>query len=129
MADLTKGLPSDRYADLIKPLPRRHAGVLMQLRTGHVPLQTYLERIGKSLTRTCPTCGEAPETVYHFLVECSTYSLHRAVHFSPLGRSDRTLKALLTKDRALRPLLEFVNATGRLRRVFGELQTIPQGDD
>ena len=100
----------------------------MQLRTGHVPLQTYLARIGKALTPACPTCGEAPETVYHFLVECSTYSLHRAVHFAPLGRADRTLKRLLTSERALRPLLEFVNATGRLRPVFGALSTIPQED-
>ena len=101
----------------------------MQLRTGHVPLQAYLERIGKELTRTCPTCGEAPETVYHYLVECSTYSLHRAVHFAGLGRADRNLKHLLTSDRALRPLLEYINATERLRHVFGALRAIPRDDE
>lgn len=129
MADITEALLSSRTLSSPPPRPRRHAGIVMQLRTGHIPLQGYLARIGKVLLGPCPTCGEAPETVYHFLVECDTYSLHRAVHFAPLGRSDRTLKRLLTSDRALRPLLQFVNATGRLRHVFGALCAIPQEED
>ena len=38
--DYTGDLPSRRHLELVKVLPRRHAGVLMQLRTGHIPLQS-----------------------------------------------------------------------------------------
>ena len=126
MEEVAGRLPSNHYLDLVRALPRRHAGLLMQLRTGHIPLQAYLARIGKALSRTCPTCGEAPETVHHYLIECPTYNLHRAVHFAKLGRAGRTLRKLLATEDALRPLFRFVNATGRFRQVFGALDDVPR---
>ncbi|KAH9855697.1 hypothetical protein C2E23DRAFT_723987 [Lenzites betulinus] len=114
-------MPSAKYGDLVAPLPRRHANLLLQFRTNHVPLQAYLARIGKAATPTCPTCHTAPETVHHFLLACPTYALHRAVHYAPLGFSGRTLTTLLNSEDALRPLFNYVNATGRLRAVAGAL--------
>ncbi|RPD65955.1 hypothetical protein L227DRAFT_127298 [Lentinus tigrinus ALCF2SS1-6] len=108
MAAVDRSLPSKKY-----------------LRTGHIPLQTYFERIGKALSSTCPTCGDAAETVAHYLLTCPTYSLHRAVHFRTLGFSGRNLKTLLNSKDALRPLLNFVNATGRFRQVFGNVEAPP----
>ncbi|KAI0323315.1 hypothetical protein GY45DRAFT_1223429, partial [Cubamyces sp. BRFM 1775] len=99
----------------------------VQFRTNHVPLHFYLARIGKVDAATCPTCGSAPETVAHFLLACPTYTLHRAVHFRPLGFSGRNLKTLLNSKDALRPLFDYVNATGRLRAVFGSLE-LPDND-
>ena len=129
MASIDSSLPSKRYEDLVRGFPRRHAGILMQLRTGPIPLQGYLQRIGKAISSICPTCREAPETVFHYLLECPTYSLHRAVHLSPLGRSGRTLRKLLASEDALRPLFKFINATGRLRQTFGEVRDIPPSED
>ncbi|OSC98668.1 hypothetical protein PYCCODRAFT_1417243 [Trametes coccinea BRFM310] len=129
MAEIDPALPSKHFDELLSPLPRRHANLLLQLRTGHVPLQTYFARIGKTAAATCPTCHEEPESVAHFLLRCSTYTLHRAVHFLPLGHSGRTLRTLLNTEDALRPLFKFINATGRLRRVFGELADIPACGD
>ncbi len=114
MAEIDGAMPSKKYGALISELPRRHANLLMQFRTNHVPLQAYMKRIGKAPSATCPTCGEAPETVQHFLLACPTYSLHRAVHFAPLGFSGRTLSALLNAKTSLRMLFSYVNATGRL---------------
>lgn len=121
MAEVDGAMPSKKYGALISTLPRRHANLLVQFRTNHVPLQAYLARIGKAPSATCPTCGDAPETVQHYLLACPTYSLHRAVHFAPLGFSGRTLAALLNSKAALRPLFNFVNATGRLRTAVGAL--------
>lgn len=129
MQEIDRGLPSRKYAEHISHLPRRHANLLLQLRTGHVPLQTYFERIGKALTGTCPTCCEAPEDVQHYLLACPTYVLHRAVHFRPLGYSGRKLSVLLNSDDALRPLFAYINATGRFRQVFGSLPDIPVDDE
>ena len=121
MAEIDKSLPSKKYGQLIAGLSRRHANLLLQLRTNHVPLQSYLARIGKTPTPTCPTCREAPETVAHYLFACPTYSLHRAVHFRPLGHSGRTLANVLNKTDALTPLFNYINATGRFRGIYGSL--------
>ena len=117
-------LPSGKYAKLVKPLARRHANLLTQLRTGHVPLYAYLKRIGKSLTDTCPTCAEAPETPTHYLLDCPAYGIHRAIHFRTLGREGRKLSVLLNSKTALRPLFAYINATERFRRIFGLLPEI-----
>ncbi|EIW59062.1 uncharacterized protein TRAVEDRAFT_122293 [Trametes versicolor FP-101664 SS1] len=126
-------MPSKKYGALIADLPRRHANLLIQFRTNHVPLQAYMERIGKASSATCPTCGEAPETVQHYLLACPTYSLHRAVHFAPLGFSGRTMSALLNAKTSLRLLFNYVNATGRLRSAVGALigphSGYPDSDD
>ncbi|KAI8993937.1 hypothetical protein BD414DRAFT_375602, partial [Trametes punicea] len=114
-------LPSTKFDELICSLPRRHANLLMQLRTNHVPLQTYFARIGKATSPTCPLCHEEPETVSHYLLRCPAYSLQRAVHFISLGFSGRNLATLLNSAPAMRPLFAYINSTGRLRRIFGEL--------
>lgn len=71
LAEADKSLPSKNYGQLIAGLSRRHANLLLQLRTNHVPSQTHLARIGKALTSTRPTCREAPETVAHSLTTSS----------------------------------------------------------
>lgn len=57
MAEVDGTMPSKKYGALVAELPRRHANLLMQFRTNHVPLQSYLERIGKAPSAMCPTCG------------------------------------------------------------------------
>ncbi|OJT07833.1 hypothetical protein TRAPUB_1235 [Trametes pubescens] len=121
MAEVDGAMPSKRYGALISALPRRHANLLIQFRTNHVPLQAYFARTEKVPSATCPTCRGAPETVPHYLLACPTYSLHRAVHFASLGFSGRTLAALLNSKAGLRPLFNYVNATGRLRSAVGAL--------
>ncbi|KAL7284522.1 hypothetical protein ACG7TL_001813 [Trametes sanguinea] len=130
MAEIDQALPSKRFDELVCSLPRRHANLLLQLRVGHIPLQVYFARIGKTASPTCPTCGEEPETVAHYLLRCPTYWLHRAVHFLPLGFTGRNLATLLNSEDAIRPLFNYVNATGHLRRLFGELaDTLPTPED
>ena len=121
-AEIDKSLPSKKYDALISGLSRRHANLLLQLRTNHVPLQTYLGRIGKVLNPTCPT-------VAHYLLACPTYSLHRAVHFRPLGHSGRKLSTLLNTVDALSPLFNYINATGRFRSIYGSLDNPLPADD
>ena len=100
-----------------------------QLRTGHVPLYAHLHRINRSTTSTCPTCGEAPETPTHYLLDCPTYAIHRAIQFRTLGREGRKLAVLLNSKNALRPLFAFINATERFRRIFGLLPELEDKED
>ena len=85
--------------------------------------------MGQALTSTCPACGQAPDTVFQLLIECPSYVFHRAVHLCTLGRPGRTLAKPFASDEALRPPFKYVDATCRLRQVFGGLPNIPKAEE
>ncbi|KAI0642046.1 hypothetical protein C8Q79DRAFT_1003440 [Trametes meyenii] len=114
-------MPSKKFPELIARLPRRHASLLIRLRTNHVPLQFHWARIGKAESGICPACGNGCETVAHYLLVCESYRLQRAVHFRMLGHSGRTLATLLNSTDALRPLFNYINTTQRFRASLGSL--------
>jgi len=70
-------MPSGKFAALVNNLPRRHASALVQLRTGHVPLNQHLARIQKAESPACPRCDSQHETVYHFILICPVYRAAR----------------------------------------------------
>ncbi|RDX40673.1 hypothetical protein OH76DRAFT_1329873, partial [Lentinus brumalis] len=105
---------------------------LIQLRTGHAPLNQHLHMIGRADTRRCAGCGAAKETVLHFLLQCPKFSLHRRIFFGPLGRNGQRLdyclvepfemvQYLLSTPEGTTQLFKFVNATKRLQKTFGDL--------
>ena len=52
-------------------LPRHYRSTLSQLRSGHcASLSSYLHRVGRSASPTCPHCGTDIQTVHH--VFCCT---------------------------------------------------------
>jgi hypothetical protein len=61
---------------LYDKLSRKEASVLAQLRTGMARLNTYLYRIRAETTDYCE-CGQAQETVDHFLFRCRRWTEHR----------------------------------------------------
>jgi hypothetical protein len=63
-------LPGKHTRLLYNHLSRKEAGVLAQLRTGMARLNGYLHRIGAAPADQC-ACGQATETVDHFLFRCS----------------------------------------------------------
>ncbi|KAF9554023.1 hypothetical protein CPC08DRAFT_607889, partial [Agrocybe pediades] len=53
---------------------RRQASILIQLRTGHLPLNDYLYKWKLSPSPTCPACTtNRDETLDHILTECPAY--------------------------------------------------------
>jgi hypothetical protein len=69
-------LPGRHTRTLYDALGRREANVLAQLRTGMARLNGYLHRIGAAESDQC-ACGQARETVEHFLFNCSLWDAHR----------------------------------------------------
>ncbi|GBE89552.1 RNA-directed DNA polymerase from mobile element jockey [Sparassis crispa] len=116
-------LPSPKFEKLVADLPRRHASLLIQLRTGHAPLNVHLHRIKCSPTKLCPACNGRPESVQHFLLSCPSYRRQRDVLTQELGRPARSLAKLLTSPRAVKPLFRYIHATGRFSTVFNHLNT------
>ena len=75
-------------------------------------------------------CGWVIHVTYRALKVSASYALHRAVHFRPLGHSGRTLANVLNKVDNLRPLFDYINATGRFRSIYGSLDNaLPDDGD
>lgn len=61
---------------LYERLSRKEAGIFAQLRTGMARLNVFLHRIGVALSDQY-ACGQATETVYHFLFRCRRWTAYR----------------------------------------------------
>ncbi|KAM6513243.1 hypothetical protein FALCPG4_18928 [Fusarium falciforme] len=70
-------LPGKHTRKLYDLLTWKEARVLAQLRTGMARLNGYLYQIGAATTYQCP-CGQAKETVDHFLFRCLKWTSYRA---------------------------------------------------
>ena len=66
-------MPSKRYRKMANSLPCKHSGLLIQLRTGHAPLNKHLHDIRCTDSPVCPACEDAHETVHHYLLTCPAY--------------------------------------------------------
>jgi hypothetical protein len=69
-------LPGQHTRRLYDAIKRRESNVLVQLRTGMARINGYLHRIGAADTDICD-CGQAPETMEHFLFRCTKRDAQR----------------------------------------------------
>jgi hypothetical protein len=67
------GLHTRMLYDAVK---RRESNVLAQLRTGMARINRYLHNIGAADMDMCD-CGQAPETMEHFLFRCTRWDTQR----------------------------------------------------
>ena len=116
-------LPSDNFLHIITQLRRNQASLLMQLRTGHVPLNTVLHRMKKLNTSECPHCKNGVrETVLHFLLICPHYAGARRLLQSRLRRDASSIPFLLGARKGIPHLLRYVSNSNRLTTTFGEVR-------
>lgn len=118
-ASLDKKLLSGSFRKLAKTLTRPQTSIIMQLRTGHIPLNGYLHRIRKAESPDCPHCPGIAETVQHYLLECNAYERPRHALRRTLGRTANDLSTLLC-DR-VRETLKYVHHTKRFKNIYGEV--------
>jgi ribonuclease HI len=120
--------PASNFMKIAAKLTRRQVSILIQLRTGHVPLQAYLHRFKLVDTPICPTCGNEPETVTHYLLYCPTYTTQRRRLRRALGR-DRSLGLeILGDEERIKRLMSYVNDTKRFEESHGDLQPAEQDE-
>lgn len=120
MRQVDPSLTAKSYATLISSLPRRHAAILFQLRTGHAPLRKHLHTLGKVDSPTCPACETAQETVTHFLFSCPAYERARRTLFYEAGRAAKCLSQLLSTPAFTRALFRYIHRTKRFTEEIGE---------
>ena len=128
---IDNSFPFDSHRKISNTLTRAQASLLIQLRTRHIPLNSYLHKIGKTASNRCEACWRqsqvmTPESVQHFLFECPEYAIQRSRLENKLGRDSRDLRSILkNKDKTLE-LVHYIAQTKRLRFSLGELKE--QGD-
>ncbi|KXN93336.1 hypothetical protein AN958_00260 [Leucoagaricus sp. SymC.cos] len=71
-------------------LSRNQGSILIQLRSGHLPINTYLKKIQKCKDNPCEWCKERegwliPKTVNHFTLDCPAYKEEREEMKQKLG--------------------------------------------
>ncbi|KAJ9480575.1 hypothetical protein VN97_g12978 [Penicillium thymicola] len=118
-------LPGKRTRQLYDRLSWKEASVLAPLRTGMARLNGYLYRINAAETDQC-ACGQAKETVEHFLFRCRKWTAHRTellqctnthrgnISFFLGGKSPSDDQKWTPNLEAVRASIRFAIATGRL---------------
>ncbi|TFK54102.1 hypothetical protein OE88DRAFT_1616051, partial [Heliocybe sulcata] len=102
----------------IEGLPRPQAAIVMQLRTGHAPLNAHLHRIQATAIPDCDHCPRIPEDVHHYLLICRKYERQRFALHRKIGRAASELSTLLNAE--VKALLAYVHQTRRFRKTHGE---------
>lgn len=105
-------LPSNKFLKLAGTLPKQQTSLLIQLRSGHAPLNKHLFRLGKADSARC-SCGTDDETVIHFLLRCPNWNRARAPLRRAFPPSNLQLRTLLNDPDALTHLFDYIKATGR----------------
>ena len=105
--------PSPTYIKLISQLPRKTASLITQLRTGHVPLNKYLHRIGRAQSPTCQACRMDIESTHHYILQCPAYEEHRHKLRFETGGYTLDIRRLMTKPKPLAALIKFIARTHR----------------
>ena len=118
-------LPGKHTRQLYDRLSWKEASVLALLRTGMARLNGYLYRIKVAETDQCG-CGQARETVEHFLFRCQKWTTHRTemlqcththrsnISFFLGGKSPSDDRSWTPNLEAVRASIRFAIATGRL---------------
>jgi hypothetical protein len=124
--ELDRALPGKHTKLLYDSFKRTEAGILAQLRTGMARLNEYLHRIGVSESDQC-VCGQASESVKHFLFRCTQWDRQRHQLFRETSTRRGCLSFFLggkapsdpvkwtPNISAVRATLKYATATGRLK--------------
>jgi len=115
--------PSSKFRKIMQLLPWHQAALLVQLRTGHVPLHKHLHRIGKFRSATCPACISEVDSVHHYLLMCLAYAGQRRQMERALQWPARSIRMLLSNLKAFPHLFKYINDTHQFQTTFGDLQS------
>jgi len=102
---------------------RDEMSAIVQLRTGHAPLNKHLHRINKLPTAICQRCADATESVRHYLIDCEAHETPRHTMQTKLGRGGGRLKDILNTRIGHDELIRFISTTGQLKTMWPRLRS------
>lgn len=106
--------PCKTHLLICQSLPRHQASKLIQLRTGHIPLNTYLQKRKLIDTDRCTKCqGGRRKTLHHFLFECPAFQRQRSTMDRIHKLAKHNLKLILANKKLTKALLQYIDSTGQ----------------
>src|SRR6266481_4054920 len=117
LAKIDNKMPSHSFIKATDQLTQAQASIIMQLQTGHVPLNGFLQRIGKVTSSKCPACPEVMETVHHFLFKCPAHAHAHHGMSRALGHKSKSLQHALGNQEAFKPVLKFIQVSGHFKLI------------
>ena len=104
-------MPKPDDNDAINSLQRQDQVTIFRLRTGHIHLNSHLNRIKPDKAATCPLCNHQKETVAHHLFDCTALQDIRNVY---LPRTPNVSNTLYSNSEQLKKTCKFFTiASGR----------------
>ena len=104
--------PGNKILKFLRQFPKADCSILVQLRSAHSGLYSYLHRFNAVDSPLCPLC-QVPETVNHFLFYCRKYQAERTFLRNSLHPKPFTKTTLLSTKAYGPAILGFVHDTGR----------------
>ncbi|KAF5322573.1 hypothetical protein D9619_001116 [Psilocybe cf. subviscida] len=119
LEEIDEEFPCKTYMRVCRLLPRHQASRLIQLRTGHIPLNDYLHKRKLAQTNKCKKCRSGQrETLQHFLFECPAYRKQRVIMDRAHKDARHNLKSILKDVRYTTAVLQYIDQTGRLPKKY-----------
>ena len=118
---IDEDFPFTGFRKRTNSLTRAQASLMVQIRSGHIPLNCYLFKINRADTELCQACLDREdgqhcrETIKHFLFECNTYDVEREKLIADISRSHLNLKDIMSDTDRMKALAHFINKTGRFK--------------
>ncbi|QRV86981.1 Reverse transcriptase from transposon X-element protein [Ceratobasidium sp. AG-Ba] len=103
-----------KFLQNTRHLNRSQATLTFRIITGHVQLNAHLHILRLVDSPVCQACGEARETVSHFVLFCPKYTAIRQHVLTSRGRDFLSLSFLFSSISGITALLEYVRRTSRL---------------
>ena len=116
-----------KFQLMINRFTRAQTSLLIQLRSGHIPLNAHLfcfKCVDSNKCKACLNClGTTPsrEMVSHFLFECPAYRNKRQHLDTVLGCQNRDFEYIMSKAEHTRELLQYIAHTGQLQDSFSNV--------
>jgi len=113
MKKIDKDFPYTKFGKLTNKLMRKQTSILIQMRTGHLPLNDYLYKRKLAQLPNCNAClGGHKETLEHLLKECIAYKEQRKNLRKVLReRSLADFSTMLSDPKRARLIVKFVEGT------------------
>jgi ribonuclease HI len=111
--------PFDGFRKRHYKISRAHASYMVQVRSGHLPLNSYLHRIGKIESKRCQACQVNPtdetptEDLNHFLYDCEAHSNQRRTLIRTIGAENFAIKDIMLKEKRMKALAQYIIRTKR----------------
>jgi hypothetical protein len=116
-------LPSDKYLNITSSLNCRQMALLMQLLTGHAPINRHLHMIHKNDTPNCPQsrCKSSIEDIHHLIFTCPKYMQARYHLREKIGRKAFNLTKLLANNKIIHHTFTYLNKIRRFKHIYRDI--------